>query len=84
MDIWEQKVCLYREKTIFVGKCAISGNNHFFAFLISSWCVDDTSLGWEVVIGLAFFLQNPRWRPGSPIPTTSVYLNIYFVLDTVE
>ena len=43
------------QKTIFLGKCAISGNNHFFALLISHWCVDDTSLGWEVAIGLDFF-----------------------------
>ena len=37
-------------------KCAISGDNHFFACFISSWYVglDEILPGWELAIGFAF------------------------------
>ena len=42
------------QKPIFGVKCAISGNNHFFAFFISSLYVDEIWPGRELAIGLAF------------------------------
>ena len=39
---------------MFGVKCAISGNNHFFAFFISSWYVIEIWPGCELAIGLAF------------------------------
>ena len=68
-----------RPKPIFGVKCAISGNNHFFAFLISSWYVDEILPGWELAIGLAFSESKMAANTHH-----SVYLNVSFVLDTVE
>ena len=45
-------------EAIFGVKCAISGNNHFLAFSISSWYVDEILPGWELAIGLAFSESN--------------------------
>ena len=68
-----------RQKPIFGVKCAISGNNHFFAFFVSSCYVDEIWPGWELASGLAFseskMAANLQY---------SVYLDVYFVLDTVE
>ena len=60
-------------------KCANSGNNHFFAFFISSWYVDEIWPGWELAIGLAFSESNMAANLQH-----SVYLNVSFVLDSVE
>ena len=58
---------------MFVVKCAISGNNHFFAFFISSWYVNEIWPGWELAIGLAFSefkmaanLQRLYYKRGEP------------------
>ena len=48
------RIIVRRQKPIFGVKCAISGNNHFFAFFISSCCVDEIWPVWELTIGLAF------------------------------
>ena len=42
------------QKPIFGLKCAISSNNHFFAFFDSSWWIDEILSGWELDVGLAF------------------------------
>ena len=72
-------VIVRRQKPIFGVKCAISGNNHFFAFFISSWYVDEIWPGWELAIGLAFSESKMAANLQH-----SVYLNVSFVLDTVE
>ena len=68
-----------RQKPIFWVKCAISGNNHFFAFFICSWYVDEIWPEWEVAIGLAF----SESKMAANIQHT-VYLDVSFVLDIVE
>ena len=68
-----------RQKPLFGVKCAISGNNHFFAFFISSWYVDAIWPRWELAIGLAFSESKMAANLQH-----SVYLSVYFVLDTVE
>ena len=53
--LWSSiSIVVRRQKPIFGLKCAISGNNHFFAFFDSSWYVDNILPGWELAIGLAF------------------------------
>ena len=68
-----------RQKPIFGVKCAISGNNHFFAFFISSCCVDEIWPGWELAIGLAFSESKMAANLQH-----SLYLDVSFVLDTVK
>ena len=68
-----------RQKPIFGVKYAISGNNHFFAFFISSCCVDEIWPGWELAIGLAFSESKMAANLQH-----SLYLDVSFVLDTVE
>ena len=53
-----------RQKPIFGLKCAISGNNHFFAFFDSSWYIDRILPGWELAIGLAFSESKMAARMG--------------------
>ena len=53
-----------RQKPIFGLKCAISGNNHLFAFFDSSWYVDNILPGWELAIGLAFSESKMAARMG--------------------
>ena len=53
-----------RQKPIFGLKCAISGNNHLFAFFDSSWYVDKILPGWELAIGLAFSESKMAARMG--------------------
>ena len=72
-----------RQKPIFGLKCAISGNNHLFAFFDSSWYVDKILPGWELAIGLAFSESKMAARMGDTY-TTYVDLNIPFVLDTLQ
>ena len=50
----EDQALVWRQKPIFGLKCAISGNNHFFAFFDSSWYVYEILPEWELAIGLAF------------------------------
>ena len=57
-------VIVRRQKPIFGLKCAISGNNHFFAFFDSSWYVDKILPGWELAIGLAFSESKMAARMG--------------------
>ena len=55
LELYLVRVSLVRrQKPIFGLKCAISGNNHFFASFDSSWYVDKILPGWELAIGLAF------------------------------
>ena len=62
---WASKVRLVRrQKPIFGLKCAISGNNHLFAFFDSSWYVDKILPGWELAIGLAFSESKMAARMG--------------------
>ena len=68
-----------RQNPIFWVKCAISGNNHFFAFFICSWYVDEIWPEWEVAIGLAF----SESKMAANIQHT-VYLDVSFILDIVE
>ena len=68
-----------RQNPIFGVKCAISGNNHFFAFFISSCCVDEIWPEWELAIGLAFSESKMAANLQH-----SLYLDVSFVLDTVE
>ena len=53
-----------RQKPIFGLKCAISGNNHLFAFFDSSWYVDKILPGLELAIGLAFSESKMAARMG--------------------
>ena len=53
-----------RQKPIFGLKCAISGNNKFFAFFDSSWYVDKILPGWELAICLAFSESKMAARMG--------------------
>ena len=43
-----KRLIVRRQKSIFGLKCAISGNNHFFAFFDCSWYVDKILPGWEL------------------------------------
>ena len=72
-------VIVRRQKPIFGVKCAISGNNHFFAFFIRSCCVDEIWPGWELAIGLAFSESKMAANLQH-----SLYLDVSFVLETVE
>ena len=58
------RLVVRRQKPIFGLKCAICGNNHFFAFFDSSWYVDKILPGWELAIGLAFSESKMAARMG--------------------
>ena len=59
-----KNIIVRRQKPIFRLKCAISGNNHLFAFFDSSWYVDKILPGWELAIGLASSESNMAARMG--------------------